>query len=111
MRLTTGLVALGAALAIVAGQGAMAQTPAQNSQQAKMTTCNEGATAKGLKGSDREAFMKTCLSKNGGAQAPEPKGNSQQQKMTTCNEGATAKGLKGDERKAFMQKCLSKDTR
>jgi hypothetical protein len=112
MRLTTGLVALGAALTIVAGQGAMAQAPAQNSQQAKMTTCNESATAKSLKGSDREAFMKTCLSKNGGAQAHEPaKGNSQQQKMTTCNEGATAKGLKGDERKAFMQKCLSKDTR
>jgi hypothetical protein len=57
-------VALGAALAIVAGQGAMAQTPAQNSQQAKMTTCNEGATAKGLKGDERKAFMQKCLSKD-----------------------------------------------
>lgn len=112
MRFTTGLVATGAALAILAGQGAWAQAPAENSQQAKMTTCNESATAKGLKGSDRQAFMKTCLSKSGGAQAKEPpKGNSQQQKMTTCNEDATGKGLKGDERKAFMQKCLSKDTR
>lgn len=110
MRFTTGLVALGAALAIVAGQAAFTPAAAENAQQEKMTTCNADATSKGLKGSDRQAFMKTCLSKNGGAQAKEaPKGNSQQQKMTTCNE--QAKGLKGDEHKTFMKTCLSKDTK
>lgn len=31
-------------------------------QQQKMGTCNADAKAKGLKGADRKAFMKTCLS-------------------------------------------------
>ena len=75
---------------------------AENSQQAKMTTCNADAKAKNLSGDDRKAFMKTCLSK-----AKAAKGNSQQQKMTTCNADATSKGLKGDDRKAFMKTCLS----
>jgi hypothetical protein len=30
-----------------------------------MTTCNADATSKGLKGDDRKAFMKTCLSGSG----------------------------------------------
>ena len=31
-------------------------------QQEKMKTCNADAKTKGLKGNDRQAFMKTCLS-------------------------------------------------
>jgi hypothetical protein len=102
MRRTTWLVAMGAALAVVAGQ-ALAET----AQQQKMTTCNADATAKGLKGTDRQTFMKTCLSHEGAAAASAPTGNSQQEKMKTCNADATTKGLKGDARQTFMKHCLS----
>ena len=101
MRRSTCLLALGAALVLTAGQPALAT---ENSQQQKMTSCNADATAKGLKGDDRQAFMKTCLSSH---PASAGKGNSQQQKMTSCNADATAKGLKGDDRQAYMKTCLS----
>ena len=113
MRRTTWLVAMGAALAVVAGQ-AIAQASHENGQQQKMTGCNADATAKGLKGADRKTFMKSCLSEKsaaataGAAAAPAATtGNSQQQKMKTCNADATTKGLKGASRKAFMKDCLS----
>ena len=112
MRRTTWLVVMGAALAIVAAQ-AIAQASHQNSQQQKMTSCNADATAKGLKGTERKGFMKTCLSDKaaaataGAASATAATGNSQQQKMKTCNADATTKGLKGAGRKAFMKDCLS----
>jgi hypothetical protein len=69
MKRTSWLVAVGAALAVLAGPAVFAQAagtataakPA-NSQQEKMKTCNADATTKGLKGDDRSAFMKTCLS-------------------------------------------------
>jgi hypothetical protein len=102
MKHTTWLAALGMVLALITGQTAFAQAT-QNSQQAKMTTCNADATSKGLKGDDRKAYMKTCLSNK----APAPTGNSQQEKMKSCNKDATAKGLKGDDRKAYMKTCLS----
>jgi hypothetical protein len=68
-------------------------------QQEKMATCNKEASAKNLKGEDRDKFMSTCLSAKA---AP-----TQQEKMTACNKEASAKALKGDERKSFMSKCLS----
>ena len=34
----------------------------QMTQQEKMTACNKEATAKGMKGDDRKAFMSKCLS-------------------------------------------------
>jgi psiF repeat len=37
-----------------------ARTPM--SQQDKMKACNKDASASGLKGEDRKAFMSTCLS-------------------------------------------------
>ena len=113
MRRTTWLVAMGAALAVVAGQ-AIAQASHENSQQQRMTTCNTDAKAKGLTGADRKTFMKSCLSDrtaaatSGTTAAPAAAtGNSQQQKMKTCNADATTKGLKGTERKTFMKGCLS----
>lgn len=75
---------------------------AQNSQQARMASCNADAKTKNLSGNDRKAFMKSCLS--GGSAAASP--NSQQQKMKTCNADATSKGLKGDARKQYMSTCL-----
>ena len=111
MKRTTWLVMMGAALAMLTGQAVFAQAagtsmtaakPA-NSQQEKMKTCNADATAKSLKGDDRKAYMKTCLSDQPAAPA---KTNSQQEKMKSCNADASAKGLKGADRKSFMSTCL-----
>jgi hypothetical protein len=114
MRRSTWMVAVGAALAVAAAQGVAAQAAPQNSQQAKMTTCSADAKAKSLKGDERKAFMKSCLSEKGAtassgsaAAAPSATLNSQQQKMKSCNADAKTKGLKGTERKAFMKSCLS----
>ena len=86
MRASRWLVAMGAMLALAAGQVTLAQTASStahtNSQQEK---------------------MKTCLSKERAAKT----GNSQQEKMKTCNADANAKGLKGTERQTFMKSCLS----
>ncbi|MGA3247398.1 MAG: PsiF family protein [Paraburkholderia sp.] len=79
--------------------GAVLASPAfaQNSQQSKMTACNQQAGDK--KGADRQSFMKSCLSSKPAAPM------SQQDKMKACNVQAT--GKKGDDRKAFMSSCLS----
>jgi hypothetical protein len=104
MRRSTWLVAVGAALAVVASQAALSEATHANSQQEQMKTCNADAKTKGLKGDERKAFMKECLSHH----EPEAAGkNSQQEKMKSCNADAKAKGLKGDGRKAFMKSCLS----
>jgi psiF repeat len=104
MRRSTWLMAIGAALIILAAQAPGAQAD-ENSQQMKMTSCNADATSKGLKGDDRSAFMKTCLSHS--STTSSTKTNSQQEKMKTCNADASAKALKGDDRSAFMKTCLS----
>jgi psiF repeat len=79
---------------------AMALTP----QQEKMKTCNAEAKTKALKGAERKAFMKECLSAK---KAEEPKAKAtQQDKMKGCNADAKAKSLKGEERKKFMSECL-----
>jgi hypothetical protein len=85
-----------AALGLLFAVGAQAQTAARTAQQSKMTTCN--AEAKDMKGDERKAFMKDCLS--GKKMTP------QQVKMKSCN--ADAKNMKGDARKKFMSECLKK---
>jgi psiF repeat len=111
MRVSTWLAALGATLAVVAGQAALAQTatPAQssthlNSQQEKMKECAGDAKTKGLTGADRKTFMSSCLSSKGVSHEDI---NKQQEKMKTCNADAKTKGLSGADRKAFMKSCLS----
>ncbi len=74
-------------------------------QQEKMKTCNADAASKSLKGDERKAFMKSCLSNK--PAAADNGLTTQQNKMKTCNADAGTKGLKGDERKAFMKSCLS----
>ena len=76
---------------------AAASAPEMGKQQSKMTTCNKDAGE--MKGDERKAFMKKCLS------AKKP---TQQEKMKTCNADAKTKALQGDERKAFMSECLKK---
>ena len=74
-------------------------------QQSKMGDCNKEAKEKALKGDERKAFMKSCLS-NKPAEAKKDL-TPQQSKMGDCNKEAKEKTLKGDERKAFMKSCLS----
>jgi hypothetical protein len=110
MRTSTWLVAIGAVVALVAGQAATAQTapasssPHLNSQQEKMKECAQDAKAKGVTGADRKTFMSSCLSSKGVSQADI---NKQQEKMKTCNADAKTKGLTGADRKAFMKTCLT----
>ena len=106
MKKTLTLLALAAAMTLGSAHAA-------SSQQNKMKTCNAEAKTKELKGDERKAFMKTCLSAKADdaaatpdAAAEKPKGE-QKNKMKTCNADAKAKELKGDERKAFMKDCLS----
>ena len=88
--------AFGSAWAADAPAGAASgAAKAPTAQQSKMKTCNAEAT--GMKGDERKAFMKSCLS---------AKPVTQQSKMKTCNVEAGDK--KGDERKAFMSECLKK---
>ncbi len=89
---------------------------AETEQQGKMKTCNADAAKKELKGDERKAFMKQCLSAKAEAKpetaaTPEAKEEKkamtpQQEKMKSCNADASAKSLKGDERKKFMSQCL-----
>lgn len=85
--------------AVVLGAVLVAPAFADNSQQSKMTVCNQQAGDK--KGDDRKAFMKSCLSST----QPGAKPMTQQEKMKACNVQAGDK--KGDDRKAFMKTCLS----
>ena len=88
-----------------------APSTAQLAQQEKMKTCNKEASAKALKGDERKAFMKTCLSGKTSttpATATAATKVTQQDKMKACNKDAKEKALKGDERKKFMSECLKK---
>lgn len=78
-----------------------AATSGKTAQQTKMTTCNKEAT--GMKGDERKAFMKDCLS--GGPKVSAAQ-QAQRDRMKSCNADASA--IKGEERKAFMKTCLSK---
>lgn len=102
MKLTMTVLAL--SLAAFAGStqatshataASAASAPMMSKQNTKMAECNKDAA--GMKGDERKAFMKTCLT---------DKKKAQNEKMTACN--AAAKDKKGDERKAFMKECLSK---
>lgn len=97
------LVAVGLSLTLSAAYAADAKTTQQN----KMGTCNAEAKTKTLKGDERKAFMKECLSAKPMAEEPAATGTTQQNKMKTCNADAKTQALKGNERKAFMKDCLS----
>lgn len=80
---------------------------AATAQQNKMKECNAQAGEKALKGDERKAFMKECLSAKKEEPAPAAdKKTAQQEKMKTCSKEAGDKALKGDDRKKFMSDCL-----
>lgn len=103
MKKLLSLVALGLSLSL--GAAHAAEEKPKTAQQTKMGTCNAEAKTKALKGDERKAFMKECLS-NKPAAAADGK-TAQQTKMATCNADAKTKALAGDARKAFMKECLS----
>jgi hypothetical protein len=103
MKQLISVVALG--LAMAAGSVYAADAKAPTAQQGKMKTCNADAKTKELKGDERKAFMKECLSAKPAAAADGA--TTQQSKMKTCNADAKTKDLKGAERKTFMKECLS----
>lgn len=74
---------------------------APSKQQNKMSTCSADFKATGKAGSERQAYMKECLSKDN------PKAT-QQNKMKTCSADFKATGKPGAERQAYMKECLSK---
>ena len=95
--------------------GLMFTAPAfAGGQQDKMTMCNKDAKEKALKGDERKAFMKDCLSKKADTPVDAKKADaapsgdklSRHQRLSNCNQSAKAKALKGDERKKFMSACL-----
>lgn len=94
-------------LALVLGCFVAGPAFAATPQQEKMKSCNADAKSKDLKGDERKAFMKDCLSADAAGDSG-GKLTAQQEKMKTCNADAKTKALKGDERKAFMKDCLSK---
>ena len=104
MKQLISLMALGLALAVGGAHAADAKAP--TTQQNKMKTCNADAKTKALKGDERKAFMKECLSAKKEAAPAADGATAQQSKMKTCNADPKAKTLKGDERKKFMSECL-----
>ena len=100
-------------LATVLVVGLQGQVLAATTQQNKMKACNAEAKDKALKGDERKAFMKDCLSAKkeepAAKVADAPAKTPQQNKMKDCNAEAKTKTLKGDERKGFMKDCLSAD--
>jgi hypothetical protein len=88
----SGLLACGAAYAADTATDAKAPA-ATNSQQDKMKDCN--TKAGDMKGDDRKAFMKTCLS----AKPAKP-----QSKMAECN--AKTKGMSKPDADKARSECM-----
>ena len=99
MKKLFSLMALGQALSVgstyaISLAGAVAPPDDKDRQQTRVAACS--SAAKSMKGEQRRAFIRSCLSIDGKPPA--------QAKITICN--VEAKGLKGDERKTYMSNCL-----
>ena len=101
MKKLLSFLALGLSLSL--GAAHAADEKAKTPQQTKMGTCNADAKTKELKGDERKAFMKECLSAK--VEAVADAKTAQQSKMKMCND--TAKDMKGADRKQHMKECLS----
>jgi hypothetical protein len=91
--LFAGLLACSAAYAADTATDATKPAAATNSQQDKMKDCNTKAAD--MKGDDRKAFMKTCLS----AKPAKP-----QSKMAECN--AKTKGMSKPDADKARSECM-----
>jgi hypothetical protein len=84
--------------------------PVLAAQQSKMKGCNQEAKEMGIKGDERKAFMKKCLSKeyqlkSGKTVESSAASTADQNRLKACKSEASQKGLKGDARKSFMTDC------
>ncbi len=84
--------------------------PVLAAQQSKMKGCNQEAKEMGVKGDERKAFMKKCLSKeyqlkSGKAGESSVAASVDKDKLKACKSEASQKGLKGEARKSFMADC------
>lgn len=91
---------------VTANPPTAATVKAPTAQQQKMTRCNADAGSRQLKGAERKAFMKTCLSAAGTGTAASTKPATPQARMKDCNKQAGDQKLAGDARKTFMSNCL-----
>ena len=71
---------------------------AANTQQDKVSACNQQAAAKKLSGDARKTFMSSCMSGSGMAA-------SASSKAAGCTSQADAKKLSGAARTSFVKKC------
>jgi hypothetical protein len=118
MKFTGTLSALALLLAtgVMIDANAADPSPAQIAQRERMTNCNKEAKIKALKGDERKAFMRECLSsgkKEAAAEKPAEEkpakvvvNAEEKEKIKACRKEATEKKLKGDARKAFVSQCL-----
>ncbi|MDQ6917014.1 MAG: PsiF family protein [Pseudomonadota bacterium] len=91
--LTFGLAAMFACAPAFAADTKAADAKAMTPQQEKMKGCNDKASD--MKGDERKAFMKTCLS----AKPAKP-----ESKMAMCNKKTA--GMKSDERAKAQSECM-----
>ena len=89
----TLIAAAFAAPAFAQAQKAEEKKQLTESQQ-RMSDCSKQASAKGMKGDEREKFMSSCL-KGGG------------DKTAACNAQADEKKLHGAARDSFVKKCAA----
>ena len=109
MFLVFALVAVSISIVVAATDEAKkAPSATQLAQQDKMKACSKDAKGKALKGDERKAFMKSCLSGKAESVEPAATKSTQQDKMKACSKDAKERALKGDERKKFMSECLKK---
>ena len=94
------LLALGFSLSLGAAHAADAPA-AKTVQQNKMGTCNADAKTKALKGDERKAFMKDCLS------AKPADGASTPAASPMCEKSAADKKLYGAAKNAHVKKCMA----
>jgi hypothetical protein len=94
--------AIGCVLVATPGlaQSTNAPSPAQAAQQQRMTTCNDEASQRNLKGDARQSYMSACL---GGKM-------NQTTLMKVCNSQASQDHLASDARKTYLSTCLKKST-
>ncbi len=103
---------------------AFAAAPAMAAQTAESKACSDQATAKGLKGKERESFRADCLKAAAPAAAPKaaaapksvaaPKAAApamaaaapKSDLSKSCSDQATAKGLHGKDRETFRDGCM-----
>ncbi|HEU0231587.1 MAG TPA: PsiF family protein [Burkholderiaceae bacterium] len=105
MRTSTRTFLIAAALSGFMAAPVFAATPAashtKTAQQERMTMCTK--EAKGKKGAEHKAFMKSCLKGEKTGHSGK-KLTASQERMRTCSK--ESKGKKGAEHKAFMKSCL-----